>query len=72
MRGWDGSIVAGSGGWLARLLKREPLRADSDWERRLYPCARWFCFSRSPAYIAFERLGKSWCWRHYPKGAYDE
>lgn len=51
---------------LARITKREPRRTDADWDQRTYPCRRWFCFRRSPAYLSFERRGKSWCWRHNP------
>jgi hypothetical protein len=54
---------------LDRLLKRSPWRYHHDrhrWERRTYPCARWWCFRRSPAYLSFERDSKSYCIRHVP------
>lgn len=52
---------------LDRLLKRSPWRYHYDqarWDKRTYPCHRWLCFRRSPAWRSFERGGKSWCDRH--------
>lgn len=54
-----------------RLTKREPDRADRDWHERTYPCCRWFCFRRSPAWRAFSREGKSYCDRHIPLSLID-
>jgi len=53
-----------------RLLKRKPVRYKN-WERRTYPCRRWYCFRRSPAWRSFERQGKSWCDRHMPPDPVD-
>lgn len=49
-----------------RIAKREPQRVDADWKQRTYPCHRWYCFRRSPAWRSFERRGESWCDRHIP------
>ena len=58
---------------LDRLFKREPWHYHDRerWQRRTYPCRRWFCFRRSPAWRSFERGGKSWCDRHVPIGGAD-
>jgi hypothetical protein len=49
-----------------RVAKREPVRYI-DWEQRTYPCSKWWCYRRSPAWRAFERQGRSWCMWHVPE-----
>lgn len=54
---------------LDRILKREPtMEVREKWEGRTYPCRRWFCFRRSPAWRSYERGGRSYCDRHVPRG----
>jgi len=54
---------------IERIFKLSPWRYHDDrerWNHRTYPCSRWFCFRRSPAWRSYERGGNSYCDRHVP------
>lgn len=63
-------VLAALPDWVYRLFKLSPWRYHTNrkrWERRTYPCSRWWCFRRSPAWRSFSREGRGYCDKHVPR-----